>query len=120
MRPLWKYLKLPALWISLQSDNLFPVQQEYQIRGGMMSELDYSAAFAENEKEANLYAARCMRVLAVVVSVIWVMNLLHLFIVPPVIMAIAAIGGIVLFLIPTLLLHLIDRDSPRLKLYILL
>jgi len=85
-----------------------------------MSELDYSAAFAENEKEANLYAARCMRVLAVVVSVIWVMNLLHLFIVPPVIMAIAAIGGIVLFLIPTLLLHLIDRDSPRLKLYILL
>ncbi|MBE6973745.1 MAG: hypothetical protein E7440_07765 [Ruminococcaceae bacterium] len=86
----------------------------------MMSELDYSAAFAENEKEANLYAARCMQVLAVVVAVIWAMNLLHLFIVPPVIMAIAAIGGIVLFLLPTLLLRLLDRDSPRLKFYILL
>ena len=85
-----------------------------------MSELDYSAAFAENEKEANLYAARCMRVLAIVVAVIWGMNLLHLFIVPPVIMAIAAIGGIVLFLLPTLLLRLLDRDSPRLKSYILL
>lgn len=85
-----------------------------------MSELDYSAAFAENEKEANLYAARCMRVLAVVVAVIWAMNLLHLFIVPPVIMAIAAVGGIVLFLLPTLLLRLLDRDSPRLKFYILL
>jgi len=85
-----------------------------------MSELDYSAAFAENEKEANLYAARCMQVLAVVVAVIWAMNLLHLFIVPPVIMAIAAIGGIVLFLLPTLLLRLLDRDSPRLKFYILL
>ena len=85
-----------------------------------MSELDYSAAFAENEKEANLYAARCMRVLAVVVAVIWVMNLLHLFIVPPVIMAVAAVGGIVLFLLPTLLLRLLDRDSPRLKFYILL
>lgn len=85
-----------------------------------MSELDYSAAFAENEKEANLYAARCMQALAVVVAVIWAMNLLHLFIVPPVIMAIAAVGGIVLFLLPTLLLHLLDRDSPRLKLYILL
>ena len=86
----------------------------------MMSELDYSAAFAENEKEANLYAARCMRVLAVVVAVIWAMNLLHLFIVPRVIMAIAAVGGIVLFLLPTLLLRLLDRDSPRLKFYILL
>jgi len=85
-----------------------------------MSELDYSAAFAENEKEANLYAARCMRVLAVVVAVIWVLNLLHLFIVPPVIMAVAAVGGIVLFLLPTLLLRLLDRDSPRLKFYILL
>ena len=85
-----------------------------------MNEFDYSAAFAENEKEANLYAARCMRVLAVVVAVIWAMNLLHLFIVPPVIMAIAAVGGIVLFLLPTLLLRLLDRDSPRLKLYILL
>ena len=86
----------------------------------MINEFDYSAAFAENEKEANLYAARCMRVLAVVVAVIWAMNLLHLFIVPPVIMAIAAVGGIVLFLLPTLLLRLLDRDSPRLKFYILL
>ena len=85
-----------------------------------MNEFDYSAAFAENEKEANLYAARCMRVFAVVVTVIWVMNLLHLFIVPPVIMAIAAVGGIVLFLLPTLLLRLLDRGCPRLKLYILL
>ena len=85
-----------------------------------MNEFDYSAAFAENEKEANLYAARCMRVFAVVVTVIWVMNLLHLFIVPPVIMAIAAVGGSVLFLLPTLLLRLLDRGCPRLKLYILL
>ncbi|MBR2490159.1 MAG: PP2C family protein-serine/threonine phosphatase [Ruminiclostridium sp.] len=85
-----------------------------------MSELDYSAAFAENEKEANLYAARCMRVLAVVVVVIWAMNLLRVFIVPPVIMAVAAVGGIVLFLLPTLLLRLLDQDSPRLKVCILL
>lgn len=85
-----------------------------------MNELDYSTAFAENEKEANLYAARCMRVLAIVVAVIWAMNLLHLFIVPPAIMTIAAVGGIVLFLLPTLLLRLLDRDSPRLKFYILL
>ena len=85
-----------------------------------MNEFDYSAAFVENEKEANLYAAKCMRVLAVVVALIWVMNLLHLFIVPPAIMAIAAVGGIILFLFPTFLLRLLDRDSPRMKFRILL
>ena len=83
-----------------------------------MNEADYSAAFAENEKEANLYAARCMRVLAVVVAVIWVLNILGVFIVPKTIMAIAGIGGISLLLLPSLLLHIINQNSPRLKLYI--
>ena len=85
-----------------------------------MNEADYSAAFAENEKEANLYAARCMRVLAAVVAVIWVLNVLGVFIVPKAIMAVAGIGGILLLLLPTLLLRLINQNSPRLKLYILL
>ena len=85
-----------------------------------MNELDYSAAFAENEKEANLYAARCMRVLAAVIAVIWILNILGLFIVPDVIMAIAGAGGILLFLLPTILLRKMDRDSPRMKFYILL
>lgn len=85
-----------------------------------MNEADYSAAFAENEKEANLYAARCMRVLAAVVAVIWVLNVLGVFIVPKAIMAVAGIGGISLLLLPSLLLRLINQNSPRLKLYILL
>lgn len=85
-----------------------------------MNEADYSAAFAENEKEANLYAARCMRVLAAVVAVIWVLNVLGVFIVPKAIMAVAGIGGILLLLLPSLLLRLINQNSPRLKLYILL
>ena len=85
-----------------------------------MNETDYSTAFAENEKEANLYAARCMRVLAAVVAVIWVLNALGVFIVPKTIMAVAGIGGIALLLLPSLLLRLINQNSPRLKLYILL
>ena len=80
-----------------------------------MNEADYSAAFAENEKEANLYAARCMRVLAAVVAVIWVLNVLGVFIVPKAIMAVAGIGGILLLLLPSLLLRLINQNSPRLK-----
>lgn len=85
-----------------------------------MNEADYSAAFAENEKQANIYAARCMRVLAAVVAVIWVLNALGVFIVPKTIMAVAGIGGISLLLLPTLLLRLVNQNSPRLKLYILL
>lgn len=85
-----------------------------------MNEADYSAAFAENEKQANIYAARCMRVLAAVVAAIWILNVLGVFIVPKTIMAVAGIGGITLLLLPTLLLRLVDQNSPRLKLYILL
>lgn len=85
-----------------------------------MNESDYSAAFAENEKEANRYAARCMRVLSIVVAVIWVLNACGVFIVPKTIMAIAGIGGMTLLLLPSLLFRLVDPNSPRLKLYILL
>ena len=85
-----------------------------------MNETDYSVAFAENEKQANLYVARCMRVLAVVIAVIWLLNVVGVFIVPKTIMAVAGIGGISLMLLPSLLLKLINQNSPRLKLYIML
>lgn len=85
-----------------------------------MNETDYSVAFAENEKQANLYVARCMRVLAAVIAVIWLLNVVGVFIVPKTIMAVAGIGGISLMLLPSLLLKLINQNSPRLKLYIML
>lgn len=85
-----------------------------------MNETDYSVAFAENEKQANLYVARCMRVLAVVIAVIWLLNVVGVFIVPKTIMAVAGIGGVSLMLLPSLLLKLINQNSPRLKLYIML
>lgn len=85
-----------------------------------MNETDYSVAFAENEKQANLYVARCMRVLAAVIAVIWLLNVVGVFIVPKTIMSVAGIGGISLMLLPSLLLKLINKNSPRLKLYIML
>lgn len=85
-----------------------------------MNETDYSVAFAENEKQANLYVARCMRVLAAVIAVIWLLNVVGVFIVPKAIMAVAGIGGVSLMLLPSLLLKLINQNSPRLKLYIML
>lgn len=85
-----------------------------------MNETDYSAAFAENEREANIYVTRCMRVLAAVVAMIWALNVAGVFIVPETIMAIAGIGGIVFLLLPSLLLRVINQESPRLKFYVLL
>lgn len=95
--------------------------KETEKRGGNhMNSTEYSAAFTENEKEANRYVTHCMRVLAVVVAVIWVLNIAGVFIVPETIMAIAGIGGIAFLLLPSLLLRIIDQKSPHLKLYILL
>ncbi len=74
-------------------------------------------AFAENEKEANKYTAKCMLIMAIVVALVWVLNLLNIFIVPQNIMAIAATGSIVLFLIPTLLCRIVSPTSKRLKFY---
>lgn len=85
-----------------------------------MLEADYTKAFSENEKEANIYVARCMRVLAAVVAVIWLLNVFGVFIVPKTIMAIAGIGGIFFLLAPTLLLRIVNQNSKQLKIYILL
>ncbi len=74
-------------------------------------------AFVENEKEANKYTARCMIIMAIVVAVVWALNLIGIFIVPQGIMAIAAVGSIVLLLIPTLLCKLLPLGAKRLKIY---
>ncbi len=74
-------------------------------------------AFIENEKEANKYSARCMITMAIVVLAVWVLNILGVFIVPKDIMTIAAIGSIVLFLVPELLCRLMPLDSKMLKVY---
>ena len=84
-----------------------------------MDSLDYSEAFRENEKEANYYSARCMLVLALVVALIWTLNLLGIFIVPSKIMAVAGVSGIILFVLPSFLLKILEY-TPRLKFYIML
>lgn len=85
----------------------------------MKNNLDYKYAFIENEKTANQYAASCMRIMAFVVAVIWLLNLIGIFVVPADIMGIASAGSLLLFFLPTLLCHLSPLDSPKLKYCIL-
>ncbi len=82
-----------------------------------MKKFDYTEAFSDNEKEANRYTARCMLVMAIVIAVIWILNLLDVFIVPQKIMAIAAVGAIILLLVPTLLSVVLNDRSRHIKIY---
>ncbi len=68
-----------------------------------MRNTEYMSAFTENEKEADKYTARCMLIMAIVVAVVWILNLAGIFIVDQIIMAIAAVGSIILLLIPIFL-----------------
>ena len=86
----------------------------------VFDEEEYALAFKENEKQANLYSARCMRVLSIVMGAIWFLNCLGIFIVPVGIMNTATIGGMIFLLLPSFLLRFLDQNSTRLKYCILL
>ena len=59
--------------------------------------------FLENEREANQYSCRCLQVMALIAALAWVLNLLDVFIVPPLVMNIGMPVCIFFFLLPTLL-----------------
>lgn len=59
--------------------------------------------FLENEREANRYSCRCLQVMALIAALAWVLNLLNVFIVPPVVMNIGMPMCIISFLLPTIL-----------------
>ncbi len=82
-----------------------------------MNQTDYMLAFSENEKEANKYTDKCMRIFAVVVALIWLLNVVGVFIVPQWIMNLAAGIAIPLLLLPTLLQYLIRNHSVYTKVY---
>jgi len=84
-----------------------------------MNDQQYANAFTQNEKEANQYAIRCLRVLAVIVAFIWLLNLLGIFTVPTAVMSIAAPAGIAAFLAPALIQRLCQGKPTRLRNYIM-
>ena len=57
--------------------------------------------FVENEQEANLYAARCLRVMALIAALAWLLNLMGIFIVPAEVMNLGIPGCLLVFLLPT-------------------
>ncbi len=69
----------------------------------------------QNEKEANLLVAKVMRITFLIFSVIYLMNVIGIFVVDQTIMTIAYIGGSVLLLLPTLLINVGKREGDYIK-----
>ena len=77
------------------------------------------AIFAENEREANLYAARCMQVMSLVAMGAWAMNLIGFFIVPDNVMNAGMSLSILFFLLPTLVCRCGLAQNPWVKYFII-
>ncbi len=65
--------------------------------------------FLENEREANRYSCRCLQVMALIAALAWLLNLLDIFIVPPVVMNVSMPVCIFSFLLPSMLKSRMNR-----------
>ena len=70
-----------------------------------------SLIFEENEREANRYACRCLRVMALIALMAWILNLMNIFIVPQTAMNVGMPVCIVSFLLPTFLGRVMTKPS---------
>ena len=85
-----------------------------------MTEQEYLNAFTQNEKEANRYTAKCLRVLAVIVAIVWLLNIVGVFTVPREVMTIAAPLSMAIFVTPTILLRFFKKKPYQMKYFIML
>lgn len=69
----------------------------------------------KNEKEANLIVSKVMRVTFVIFTLIYILNVIGIFVVEQTIMTIAYIGGSCLLLLPTLLVNILKLDEAYIK-----
>ncbi|MBQ4284687.1 MAG: hypothetical protein IJB96_12275 [Lachnospira sp.] len=69
----------------------------------------------ENEKQANKIVAKVMRVTFIIFTLIYILNVVGIFVVDDVIMTIAYIGGGVLLLLPTILVNVLKKDGEYIK-----
>lgn len=69
----------------------------------------------QNEHIANEYVAKVMRYSAGFAILVWLLNIVGVFIVKPYIMAIASVSSVFLLLIPTFVLKVLKKNEPWLK-----
>lgn len=69
----------------------------------------------QNEKEANLLVAKVMRSTFIIFTLVYLLNVIGIFIIDKMIMTIAYIGGGCLLLLPTLLINILKMENSSIK-----
>lgn len=77
--------------------------------------MENNGVLRENEKQANLVVAKVMRVTFLMFILIYILNVVGIFVVDSFIMTVAFIGGSALLLLPTLLVNILKKDQPYVK-----
>lgn len=68
-----------------------------------------------NEKEANIIVAKVMRITFIIFTLVYILNVIGVFIVDKAIMTLAYIGGGVLLLLPTLYVSILKKEETYIK-----
>lgn len=76
-----------------------------------MTKESVNPIFLENDREANRYSCRCLQVMALIAALAWILNLMDVFIVPPVVMNVGMPVCIFAFLLPSALLRRMNRPG---------
>ncbi len=69
----------------------------------------------KNEREANVIVAKVMRITFFIFILVYILNLIDIFVVDDTIMTIAFIGGSVFLLVPTIMTNFLKKDQEYLK-----
>lgn len=69
----------------------------------------------KNEKEANVIVAKVMRVTFIIFTLIYILNVIGIFVVDQTIMTVAYVGGSATLLLPTLLVKFLKKDGVYIK-----
>lgn len=69
----------------------------------------------QNEKEANIFVAKVMRISALLFTGVLILNIMGIFIINMVPMVVAYIIGVVLLAIPTIITNVLKKDGPAVK-----
>lgn len=81
---------------------------------------DTSLIFKKNEHEANLFAAKVMRITCIFLVLIKILNSLDVFIIDDMVMLFAVISGIIVLMIPTFLVNILKKQNGYIKYIIIL
>lgn len=74
-----------------------------------------NALIMQNEKEANIFVAKVMRISAVLLTGVLALNIAGIFIIDMIPMVVAYIVGVVLLVIPTIITNILKKDGPVIK-----